>query len=223
MSRAYFSFLGSVNFALCSSPRLGIDAPIATVTPLVLDEFTRELAAYPSSKQRYVLGGIRLGFHVGLEPHRVSLRSRSSNMRSALDHAEVVDEYLIVVAAHLWGRAWFRLRVQFLCDNMAVVSVLNSGTSESADLMHLLRLLTLEACRHNFVFSADHTPGRDNSAADALSVCTYRSSDAWLLTPIRSPVKFRHHCSRSWYLLLDPPVFWSQGLAPSTRRVYAAG
>ena len=26
----------------------------------------------------------------------------------------------IVVAAHLWGCAWFPLRVQFLCDNMAV-------------------------------------------------------------------------------------------------------
>ena len=103
MSRAYFSFLrgmwvyvsplASILFCL-ARPRLGIDAPIATVTPLVLDEFTRELAEYPSSKQRYVLDGIRLGFHVGLEPHRVSLRSRSSNMRSALDHAEVVDEYL---------------------------------------------------------------------------------------------------------------------------------
>ena len=51
----------------------------------------------------------------------------------------------IVVAAHLWGRAWFRLRVQFLCDNMAIVSVLNSGTSKSPDVMHLLRLLTLKA------------------------------------------------------------------------------
>ena len=64
------------------------------VTPLVLDEFARELAAYPSSKQRYVLDGIRLGFHVGLEPSRVSLRSRSLIMRAALDHAEVVDAYL---------------------------------------------------------------------------------------------------------------------------------
>jgi hypothetical protein len=75
----------------------------------------------------------------------------------------------IVVAAHLWGPAWSRLRVQFFCDNMAVVSVLNSGTSRSPDVMHLLRLLTLQACRHNFVFSAAHTPGRKNSAADALS------------------------------------------------------
>ena len=102
MSRAYIFFRGmwvcvsplaSSLFCL-ARPRLGIDAPIAVVTPLVLDEFARELAAYPSSKQRYVLGGIRLGVHVGLEPSRVSLRSRSLNMRSALDHAEVVDEYL---------------------------------------------------------------------------------------------------------------------------------
>ena len=75
----------------------------------------------------------------------------------------------IVVAAHLWGHAWSRLRVQFLCDNLAIVNVLNSGTSKSHDIMHLLRLLTLEACRHNFVFLAAHIPGRDNSAADALS------------------------------------------------------
>jgi hypothetical protein len=72
----------------------------------------------------------------------------------------------IVVAAHLWGHAWSRLRVQFLCDNMAIVNVLNSGTSKSHDIMHLLRLLALETCRHNFVFLAAHTPGRDNSAAD---------------------------------------------------------
>ena len=115
MSRAYFSFLrgmwvyvsplASILFCL-ACPRLGIDAPIATVTPLVLDEFTWELAEYPSSKQRYVLDGIRLGFHIGLEPHRVSLRSLSSNMRSALDHAEVVNEYLSaeLAASRLAGR-----------------------------------------------------------------------------------------------------------------------
>jgi hypothetical protein len=75
----------------------------------------------------------------------------------------------VVVAAHLWGASWSRLRVQFFCDNMAVVCVLNSGTSGSPDVIHLLRLLTLAACRHNFVFSAAHPPGRDNAAADALS------------------------------------------------------
>ena len=59
-------------------------------------------------------------------------------------------------------------------------------------------------------------------------VCAYRSSAAWFLTPIRSPVKSRHHCSRSWYLLLDPPVFWSLGsglgsMHSSCLRCWAAG
>ena len=182
-------------------PPLGLNTPVTAVTPLILVEFTRELAAYPLSKRRYVLDGIRLGFRVGWEPDRVSLRSRTSNLRSASDHPDVVEKgscgfgalwrtqwfcsswffpstrmsiaFLelvpFVVAAHLWGHAWSRLRVQFLCDNMAIVNVLNSGTSKSHDIMHLLRLLTLEACRHNFVFLAAHTPGRDNFAADALS------------------------------------------------------
>ena len=75
----------------------------------------------------------------------------------------------IVVASHLWGHAWFRRRVQFVCDNSVIISVLNSGTSKSSDVMHLLRFLTRDACRLNFAFSARHTLGSQNSAADALS------------------------------------------------------
>ncbi|CAB3988942.1 Hypothetical predicted protein [Paramuricea clavata] len=81
-------------FFVLARPTLGLNTPVAAVTPLVLEEFTRELAAYPLSKRRYVLDGIRLGFRVGWEPDRVSLRSRTSNMRSASDHPDVVDAYL---------------------------------------------------------------------------------------------------------------------------------
>ena len=75
----------------------------------------------------------------------------------------------IVVAAHLWGASWSRLQVQFLCDNRSVVDALAAGTARSPPLMHLLRSLTRVACLSNFTFSARHTPGRSNSAADALS------------------------------------------------------
>ena len=34
-----------------------------------------------------------------------------------------------VVAGHLWGHAWAHLRVQFLCDNMAVVGFSSLGSS----------------------------------------------------------------------------------------------
>ena len=75
----------------------------------------------------------------------------------------------IVVAADIWGSQWCRLRVQFRCDNQAVLYIINSGTSKAPDVMHLLRHLSLTACRHHLVFSAIHTPGIRNTAADALS------------------------------------------------------
>ena len=75
----------------------------------------------------------------------------------------------IVIAAHLWGAHWSRLQVQFLCDNSGVVAVLNTGSARSSCLMHLLRSLTHAACINSFSFSARHTPGRSNVAADALS------------------------------------------------------
>lgn len=75
----------------------------------------------------------------------------------------------IAVAAHLWGSSWYRLQVLFLCDNQSIVDILNTGTSRQFDIMHLLRCLTRVACSHNFSFRAQHTPGRSNGVADALS------------------------------------------------------
>ncbi len=81
----------------------------------------------------------------------------------------VLELLPIVVAAHLWGFQWVRLQVEFLCDNQAVVAILNSGSSRDPPAMHLMRRLTLVACWHNFSFSARHVPGRCNATADALS------------------------------------------------------
>ena len=80
---------------------VGVDTPVAAVTPLVLHEFRRELVGFPARKLNYVIRGIQDGFRVGWEPSRAPLRSRSSNMRSASEHPEVVDKYLdSEVAAH---------------------------------------------------------------------------------------------------------------------------
>lgn len=75
----------------------------------------------------------------------------------------------VVVAATLWGDRWVSQRVEFCSDNMAVVSVLRSGTSKDPNMMVLLRYLSLVAARNSFAFTASYTPGRDNSIADALS------------------------------------------------------
>ena len=39
-------------FFVLARPTLSMNTPVAAVTPLVLEEFTRELAAYPLSKRR---------------------------------------------------------------------------------------------------------------------------------------------------------------------------
>ena len=75
----------------------------------------------------------------------------------------------MVVAAQLWGHRWATKRVEFCSDNMAVVSVLRSGTSRDPNMMVLLRHLSLIAARQSFAFTASHRAGRDNSIADALS------------------------------------------------------
>ena len=72
----------------------------------------------------------------------------------------------VVVAASLWGHRWATKRVEFCSDNMAVVSVLSSGTSkDQKNTMVLLRYLSLVAAHNSFTF----TPEQDNSIADALS------------------------------------------------------
>ena len=75
----------------------------------------------------------------------------------------------VVVAASLWGHRWATKRVEFCSDNMAVVSVLSSGTSKDPNMMVLLRYLSLVAACNSFAFTASYTPGRDNSIDDASS------------------------------------------------------
>ena len=58
----------------------------------------------------------------------------------------------IVLAGHLWGHRWTQHHVQFLCDNTAVVSILNASTSRCTRVMHLLLSLVRAACFHSFVF-----------------------------------------------------------------------
>ena len=77
--------------------------------------------------------------------------------------------YPIVLAAATWGPYWSKRRILFLCDNQAVVSILQSGTSRSTEIMSLVRSLHLCAARYNFSHFAKHVPGVDNSIADSLS------------------------------------------------------
>lgn len=80
-------------FLLLSRHTLDITSPVVDVTPLVIAEFSQDLAASPQSKNCYDLDGNRLGFRVVLTLIEYT-RSRTSNLCSASDHPDIVDAFL---------------------------------------------------------------------------------------------------------------------------------
>ena len=54
-------------------------------------------------------------------------------------------------------------------DNQAVVHVVNSGYSKDQELMHLIRCMFFFRAYWGFELRAEHVPGEQNVAADAIS------------------------------------------------------
>ena len=75
----------------------------------------------------------------------------------------------IVVATAIWGRHWQNSTVQVLCDNEAVVTIVNKGTTKDTECMHLVRCLAFIKAKFNVYLVASHIKGKLNTLADALS------------------------------------------------------
>lgn len=84
-------------------------------------------------------------------------------------HITIKELLPIVIASLIWGKEWQGRRVQFYCDNAAVVAIVNSGRSKHPLAMHYTRLLYLVGAVYNFTFRSSHIAGKLNIAADALS------------------------------------------------------
>ncbi len=56
-----------------------------------------------------------------------------------------------------------------MCDNMAVVSIVNTMTSKSDTVMVLLRAFTLKCLELNLWVEASHVEGVKNAITDSLS------------------------------------------------------
>lgn len=68
--------------------------PVSSVTPLVLSEFKKQLAAHPNPNLvAYVLHGLEHGFDIGFN-YLIQLKSARKNKSSTFEHPQVVDEYL---------------------------------------------------------------------------------------------------------------------------------
>ncbi len=75
----------------------------------------------------------------------------------------------IVIAAAIWGHMWVGKAVRCLCDNEAVVHIINSGMSKDPLVMKVMRCLHFISAKFNLLLSASHLAGINNTLADALS------------------------------------------------------
>ena len=87
----------------------------------------------------------------------------------ASTHITVKELLPIVLSCAVWRRGWKGKTVKCLCDNAAVVAIINSGRSKDNRAMHLMRCLSFFLAYNGTNIFTEHLPGIDNVAADALS------------------------------------------------------
>ena len=75
----------------------------------------------------------------------------------------------ILLAGLVWGEMWRGCTVRCNCDNQAVVCIINQRYARDPVLAHMLRCLFFICALHQFEIVAEHTPGCENIAADAIS------------------------------------------------------
>ena len=72
----------------------------------------------------------------------------------------------ILAALKVWHRQWAGLKVQVKCDNLAVVSVLNSGRSRDSVMAEYARNIIMWVSTFNIDLKVVHVSGKLNDIAD---------------------------------------------------------
>jgi hypothetical protein len=100
-------------------------------------------------------------------------------------HITVKEIFPIVLALQIWAPVWKNHKIRFICDNMAVVEIINSQSCKDAFIMHFVRKLVVTSLVNNILFRAQHIAGRDNKLCDQLSRDMFqeaRQTAPWLDT-----------------------------------------
>ena len=67
--------------------------------------------------------------------------------------------FAITAAVNTWGHHWACKKVLFHCDNQTVVDIWQTGTTKSADIMALVRMLYFCAAKYNINVIITHIAG----------------------------------------------------------------
>ena len=115
-------------------------------------------------------GGAELGCGVYFDGHWCHLswpeRWSETGLLKDITFLELVP---IALAVCLWKNQFQGKRIQFYCDNMAVVHILNSKTAKVERVMELVRAIVKWSLLYNFHVNALHVSSSDNGIADSVS------------------------------------------------------
>ena len=84
-------------------------------------------------------------------------------------HITFKELFPIVLALEVWGHKLKNHKILFMCDNYAVVEILNKTSCKDVNVMKLVRRLVLSCLQHNIHFRGKHIPGYTNVISDKLS------------------------------------------------------
>ena len=90
----------------------------------------------------------------------------SSEILNDITYLEIIP---VAMAINFWKERFETKQILFHCDNLAVVTILNSKTSKSERAMSLVRPIVLWTLPYNFQFKAMHISSMCNKIADPLS------------------------------------------------------
>ena len=83
-----------------------------------------------------------------------------------ITHYEMIN---IIVALRLWGAEWSHQKVLLKTDNIAVVSICNTGYTRDQHLARMVRNIWLLTAEHDICLQVAHIAGKQNTIADLLS------------------------------------------------------
>ena len=104
-------------------------------------------------------------------------------------HFEMINVLLVL---RLWGADLADSSIIIMCDNLAVVQVLNSGRGRDDFLLAVSRNIWLELALHNIDLEMQHVPGTENVTADLLS--------RWAQKPNPHPLLLELVSAPQWYI-----------------------
>ena len=115
-------------------------------------------------------GGSALGCGVYFDGHWCHLSWPDQWSRSDLLRDFTFLELIpIALAVYLWKESFKAKRIQFACDNMAVVHILNSKTANAERVMILVRAIVKWPLCYSFHINAVHIYSESNGIADSIS------------------------------------------------------